>query len=42
MKLVTFGIDKDRNFDSSIPSFYSATYSAAVDTVSERNSTSSY
>ena len=35
MKLVTFRIDSQRNFDSSIPSFHSAVYPEKVSYVSD-------
>ena len=42
MKLVTFGIDRDRNLIIQSPVFHPAIYPAAADTVSDINSISSY
>ena len=36
MKLVTCAVDRDRKFDNPIPSFHTAIYAAATDTVSDR------
>ena len=42
MKLVTFGIDKDKNLIVQFPSIPTAIYTAATCTVSDRNSTRSH
>ena len=42
MKLVTFGIDRDRNLIIQFPCFHTAIYPTVSDNVSHRNSTSSY
>ena len=42
MKLVTFGIDKKRNFNYRIPCICAALYPEKTDYVSDLNSTSSY
>ena len=42
MKLVTFGIDDKEEFDSPIPSICTSTQSTAFNTISIRNSSSTY